>query len=206
MVRPIKSPNDAETSDKLLFVAALEFARRGFEGAKLADIAEEVGIKRPSLLYHYPSKQELYVAVIRRAFADLGAALEGATAKSEGTFVERFDDLVKRLLVFFDEHTEIATLILRELLDGHGPGQSLLVEAGVPLLLRVEKFVREEGDGIARKDLPVRQALLQIFATTLVKCAAGPLRDPLWGKTDKTRALARALFIAPTRDATNLEA
>lgn len=195
MVRPIKSATDAETSERLLRVATQEFARRGFEGARLSDIAEEVGIKRPSLLYHYPSKQELYGAVIQSIFVELGRALASAVERPNGSFVERFDDLVKQLVLFFDAHPEIATLILRELMDGHGPGQSLLLEAGVPLLLRVEKFIREDGEGIARKDIPARQALLQIFATTLVKCAAGPLREPLWGKTDKTRALARAVFI-----------
>src|SRR5688572_30189325 len=182
MARPIRSPDDLETSDKLLAVARGEFAKRGFEGARLSDIAEEVGIKRPSLLYHYPTKQDLYSAVVNRAFADLGTALEGATQKSGASFVERFDELVKKLVAFFDERPDVATLILRELVDDQGPGQLLLLDAGVPLLLKMERFVREEGDGVTRRDLPIRQALLQTFAAVLVKSASGRLREPLWGK------------------------
>lgn len=208
MARPIRTEESIETPERLIAVASSEFARRGFEGARLADIAEEVGIRRPSLLYHYPSKQDLYSAVIKSAFDDLGRALEGALARSPRSprstdprkseaFLDRFDELIKRCVSFFDQRPDIAVLILRELLDGHGPGQSLLLEAGVPLLLRVEKFIREEGEGVARRELSVRQALLQVFAGILVKAAAGPLREPLWGKQDKTRALARALFISP---------
>jgi AcrR family transcriptional regulator len=192
MARPVRTAESAETSGKLLAVASAEFARRGFDGARLADIAEEVGIRRPSLLYHYPSKQDLYAAVIRQAFSDLGLALQSATDE-KAPFQTRFDELVKRCVAFFDDRPDIATLILRELLDGHGPGQSLLLEAGVPILLRVEKFIREEGKNIARRELPIRQALLQVFSGILVQASAGPLREPLWGKLDKTRVLAKML-------------
>lgn len=205
MARPIRTPDTAETPDRLLAVASAEFARRGFEGARLADIAEEAGIRRPSLLYHYPSKQDLYSAVIHSVFSELGRALEGALVKTQTGFVERFDELVKRCVAFFDDRPDIARLILRELLDGTGPGQSLLLEAGVPILLRVEKFVREDGEQVTRREVPVRQALLQIFSGILVKAGSGPLREPLWGKQDKTRALARALFLTPARAADDVE-
>lgn len=205
MARPIRSPDTAETPDRLLAVASAEFAERGFEGARLADIAEEAGIRRPSLLYHYPSKQDLYSAVVHSAFRALGSALEGALLKTHATFVERFDELVKRCVAFFDDRPDIARLILRELLDGHGPGRSLLLDAGVPILLRVEKFVREDGENITRRDVPVRQALLQIFSGIIVRAGSGPLREPLWGKSDKTRALARAIFMTPARAADEVE-
>lgn len=194
MARPRTRPDEVQTTERLLLAAETVFARDGFEGAKLADIAAEVGIRRPSLLYHYPSKQALYSDVIQSVFGDLGQAL-GAATTTPGSFSERFDLIIKALVLFFDARPSVATLILRELVDGRGPGHALLLEAGVPILQRIERFVKEEGRGAARPEVPIRAGLLQVFASVLVRAAAGPLRDPLWGKTDRTRVLARILFM-----------
>ncbi|MCK6551749.1 TetR/AcrR family transcriptional regulator [Myxococcota bacterium] len=193
MGRPRARPDEAATTERLLAAATEVFAAHGFDGANLAEIAESVGITRPSLLYHYPSKQALYAAVITGVFTELGAALVEAT-ESTGAFVERFDDVIRRVVAFFDERPTAATLILRELLDARGPGRVLLLEAGVPVLQRIERFVRDEGRGVVRAEVPLRAAMLQTFSGVLVRAAAGPLREPLWGKTDRTRALARILL------------
>jgi AcrR family transcriptional regulator len=193
MGRPRARPDDAATTEKLLASAIEEFAAHGFDGAHLADIAESVGITRPSLLYHYPSKQALYSAVITAVFTELGARLAVAT-ESTGAFLERFDDVIRRVALFFDERPAAATLILRELVDARGPGRVLLLEAGVPVLQRIERFVRDEGRGAVRAEVPLRAAILQTFSGVLVRAAAGPLREPLWGKTDRTRVLARLLL------------
>jgi TetR/AcrR family transcriptional regulator len=192
MGRPRLQENDVATRDRLLEAAEAEFADRGFEGARLEDIAEQAGIRRPSLLYHFATKDELYAAVVRTVFSSLGDMLLEATSL-EGPFSERFDRAVRRLTAFFEDRPSAGPLILRELLDRRGPGHALLLEAGVPILQRMERFVRDEGRASLRSDVPIRQALLQIFSAVIVRASAGPLRDPIWGKIDKTRSLARAL-------------
>lgn len=51
------------TSNKIMSVALRHFARNGYEGASLADIAAEVGIKKPSIYNHFKGKDELFMAV-----------------------------------------------------------------------------------------------------------------------------------------------
>lgn len=55
------------TAKKIMNVALRHFAQNGYEGASLADIAAEVGIKKPSIYNHFKDKDELFKAVYQDA-------------------------------------------------------------------------------------------------------------------------------------------
>lgn len=52
----------------LLIAAALErFSKQGFDAASLSQIAEDVGIKKPSIYAHFKSKEDIYLKVMHLA-------------------------------------------------------------------------------------------------------------------------------------------
>ena len=194
MARPKLKADAVATTERLLDAAEAEFGAKGFDRTRLQDIAKRVGISRPSLLYHFESKQVLYAAVVHKAFASLGEALLGAFA-NKSTFAERIDRIVGLFNEFLESHPAMASLILRELVDGRGPGREMLLEAGVPVLDQVEAFAKGEGR-VEVRGVPVRVALMQLVAGTLLRATAGPLLEPLWGDDkDYSRAIARVLFV-----------
>jgi AcrR family transcriptional regulator len=195
--RPLASADALATPERLLDAAEQSFARAGFGAARLEDIAGAAGIRRPSLLYHYPSKSSLYAAVVRRTFTQLGAALMAAIARPVD-FATRLDSVVRTYAGFLAEHPGHAQILVRELLDTEGPGREILLGEVVPLLNVLERFVRVEGHGVVRPDVPVRAAILQVASGVVLRSAAGALQGPLWGPVDHAGELARVLFFGPS--------
>jgi len=55
------------TANRIKAVALSHFARYGYEGTSLANIAQEVGIKKPSIYAHFKGKEELYFICLESA-------------------------------------------------------------------------------------------------------------------------------------------
>ena len=52
---------------KAILSAALDtFSQFGFHGTRLEQIAELAGVSKTNLLYYFPSKEALYIAVLRQ--------------------------------------------------------------------------------------------------------------------------------------------
>src|SRR3954467_2743630 len=62
------------TRQDILDVAAREFADRGFAGGRGGELAGERRTTRRMIYYYYGSKEQLFVAVLERAYAEIRAA------------------------------------------------------------------------------------------------------------------------------------
>ncbi|MGZ6095558.1 MAG: TetR/AcrR family transcriptional regulator, partial [Polyangiales bacterium] len=128
--------------EKLLDAAEAEFAARGFEGARLEDIAAACGMRRASLLYHFESKQALYENVLERAFGDLGRMMASAIARPAASYADRLDDVIGRLIDDFVRRPLFARLILRDTLDQDGVSAERGRRFVAPLLELGDAFIR----------------------------------------------------------------
>lgn len=57
------------TATRIREVALTHFAKNGYEGASLADIATDVGIKKQSIYTHFKGKDELFLALFVEVLA-----------------------------------------------------------------------------------------------------------------------------------------
>jgi AcrR family transcriptional regulator len=66
---------DAErTKEEILDVATREFADQGFAGARVDEIADQTRTTKRMIYYYFGSKEQLFVAVLERAYATIRAA------------------------------------------------------------------------------------------------------------------------------------
>src|SRR5262245_49740204 len=108
--RPVRRRSHGlRTRAEIVAAAERHFAERGFEAARLEDVAAEVGIRRAAIFYHFGDKQELYAAVLDELLRDWTAALPSsgsAAARLEGSLTGWIDYVARR--------PTLARLLLRE--------------------------------------------------------------------------------------------
>lgn len=71
----------ASTREKILDVALDLFSDQGFDGTSMREIAQRLGITKPSIYYHFASKEDILLALHMRAHESGKAALARLTGE-----------------------------------------------------------------------------------------------------------------------------
>src|SRR5437870_914812 len=111
-------PRPARVSPaRILDAAAVEFADRGFGGARVDRIARRARVNKAMLYYHFHSKQSLYRAMLRTVFAEASARML-AIADGGGSPAVKLDRVVSAFAGFIREHDVFPKIMLREVAEG----------------------------------------------------------------------------------------
>jgi len=180
------------------------FALDGFDGTPLQAIADDVGVTKQTLLYYYPSKEDLRRAVIGQLIEHwrqiLPRLLEAVTSGKK-----RFDALTGELVRFFQTDPLRARLVMREMLDNPEDMRARLVEGLRPWLLLIAEYIRQGQQlGIIYEDVDPESYVMHVImlvAATIANLAILPRvlsGGPLEGGADEERYLSELSRFART--------
>ncbi len=140
------------TREAILVEARRCFAESGFDGTSLNDIAAGVGIRRPSLLHHFPSKEAIYREVFETALSDWIVRIEVAGNAQGKEPWDQMEFVLDTAFDWFTANPEFVRMMRREALDSTGHLGFDLGATLKPLFDRaVAFFDREMGLGTFRK-------------------------------------------------------
>lgn len=94
--------------------AATVFADRGLDGTRMEDIVRATGIPRPTLYYHFASKNEILAWLLDRLLTDLSSDISRVLNREEPA-ARRLDAVIGTYLRLFAEHRDLCTVLLSEL-------------------------------------------------------------------------------------------
>jgi len=102
---------------RLVASAAQEFAARGFDGAKVDRITARARVNKAMLYYHFGSKREVYLEVVREMVRTVGSRAR-AIADGPGTAEDKLDAWVAALIEEAAARPWFASIMLREVASG----------------------------------------------------------------------------------------
>jgi AcrR family transcriptional regulator len=140
------------TAERILMAALDAFGTRGFGATSLDDLAGELGIRKQTILYWYPSKDALLDAAIDRTADEVSRRLERAVAAADPGFA-RVEAIVRAMFRLAARHPSMVGF-LREVTRLGPPASSRLLGALAPLIDRAAGYLGEEMDAgrVRRRD------------------------------------------------------
>jgi len=195
-------PRDIRSS--ILSEALRLFAENGFEGTSVQTIADAVGIKKPSLLYHFSSKDDLREAVIAKLLNHWTRELPRLLAKVTSQY-EGFAATIKSLAQYFTKDTNRARLAVREMLDRPAEIRDLIQQHLHHWIQLLANHIRlGQQSGVFKSEVNPEAYIMQIIimvigtvAFSTVASAFGPQsNDVLQSRIHELVRIAReALFV-----------
>jgi len=111
----------------ILNTAEQLFARHGYDGVSMQQIATAAAISKANIYHHFQSKEKLYLALLKQGLEDMKQLLD-SLQEIEGSARTRLAHFSAEHLNHIRANSSISKLILRELLDGDSSRGEMLAK------------------------------------------------------------------------------
>lgn len=173
-------------ANEILDAAEGLFATRPFHEVLLDDIAAKARVGKGTVYLHYSSKEDVYLAVVRRGFEAVLARLDAELPGLDGQAWAQMEVIVASLVDFAFAHPGVFQLMRTGVVTPEDPG---LVRTRARLTERIEKTLRSgAARGVLRDPCP---ALTTQF---VFSCVRGASLYPAKGMTRESLA-AHILYL-----------
>jgi AcrR family transcriptional regulator len=164
------------TRARVLRAATELFAERGFHGTTIRDVAERAGANVASGHYHFGSKRDLYVEVLRATFAEVRAILAHGGVQPDQAALDRMSRA--ELQAFLERRIGVVlgsllgpppslhgTLMQREMLDPSDALPIVIAEFIAPMVEETAAIVRRLAPGM--DDERVRWSVMSVMGQAI---------------------------------------
>jgi AcrR family transcriptional regulator len=153
------------TRARVVDAAVVAYGTRGYDATSLDALARELGIRKQTILYYFPSKEALLDAAIDRTAAELSVILERALARADDGW-GRIEAIVRSVFRLAARRPELLGL-LREVSRLGPPAATRLTSALSPLIGRAALFLEVEMDAGAMRRHDPKLLLLAAYSTVI---------------------------------------
>ncbi len=169
-----------DTRDRVLSVAQDLFAEHGYRGTSLRDIARRIGIKAPSLLHHFPSKEQLYLAALDRIFEGMEESAQRVLS-GRGGYQEACRAAIIGAIDYIAASPDSMRIIWHEMTEESGVGRQLLKRRVPPLFAMGVNFIfRGQRAGEFREEVDPFHFLLSLNSITIGFFTTAAMVRRLW--------------------------
>lgn len=147
-------PLTKEQTEKILSIAAEEFADKGFAGTAVSSIAKKAGVSVGVIYKYYAGKEDLFNACVAKSLDTMEEVLD-MTGSTGGSLMDMIGKLMSKAQSFAKENPEYIRLYHQITVSGSPAGKARsaeLIESGTAGLY--EEFIRKASEaGEIRGDI-----------------------------------------------------
>jgi AcrR family transcriptional regulator len=113
-------PQTDDTGARILDAAARLMSRHGFDATSAQDVADDAGVNKALIFYHFGNKSRLFEQVLERYLEGLHEALSRAAADAACAPQHRVHAMIDAWIDYIEAHPEYPALVQRELANAQG--------------------------------------------------------------------------------------
>ncbi len=185
------------TREKIKAAALEEFVERGYDGARMQEIANRAGANKAMIHYYFQSKDVLFEAILRETFEELFQLYSQIWGAADQLPEEVIAKTVHAHFHFLSEHLYLPRIIVREL-NSNNP----IVEKVMHDLFQHDgnDNIRQAVDTLAAgikagklRKVDPKQTIWNIIGLNLFFFIAKPLLKEIWEEefVDEEKLLAK---------------
>lgn len=164
---------DLNTEQKILNAAKAVFIRKGLEGSRMHEIADEAGINKALLHYYFRSKDKLFEGVFRDAFFKLIPDTLSVLKKDLPLF-EKIRIFSENYIDIFIDNPFIPGFVMHELQRDPDRIVGLIEDIGIQPEIFAEQITSEIEKGNIQPIDP-RQIVVNLLAMCVFPFVASPI-------------------------------
>ncbi|OZI77291.1 TetR/AcrR family transcriptional regulator [Bordetella genomosp. 12] len=107
-----RPPTLTAARERILEAAAALFAQSGYEGSSIADLATAIGVSKAAIYHYYPTKQDIYDAIIVEVLGGLLAAVTQACAAQQAADARLRAFMLAHADYFEAHHDQFVTMLI----------------------------------------------------------------------------------------------
>ncbi len=130
------------TKDLIIDSAEKLFARFGYLGVSMADIADSLEITKAALYYHFSSKEDLYLKVLENAFREFSETIK-KISDEDLNIQKKFCKTITTYIDFSLKRKGLAKLTMRELSKDDNNIIYFIAKTKMEIANQLEPTVRE---------------------------------------------------------------
>jgi AcrR family transcriptional regulator len=153
--------------ERIVAAATREFSEKGYQGASINTLVDDLGISKGSIFQYFTNKKGLFLFIFQAAVDRVRRTL--VAVKEETEDLEVFERIRRSLLVgvdFVRRHPQIYRIYLKLLFDREVPYRAELLKAIRLFSAEYLSSLMEKGleRGEIRRDIPLEQAVFVLDA------------------------------------------
>ncbi|MCX7982616.1 MAG: TetR/AcrR family transcriptional regulator [Syntrophales bacterium] len=163
-----------DINERILNAATRVFARSGYGGARMAEIASEAGVNKATIYYHIGGKDDLYREVLHRVIKKVAHNLDYvfSTPMKPLEKLQAYIETINRIMA---ENPYVPPIVIREIVTGGAHIPQMVIDELLKVIGRLGEIITE---GVERGELhPVHPFLFHIM--TAGSCALSRLAGAL---------------------------
>lgn len=176
---------DNQTEEQILEAAQQVFQAKGMDGARMQEIADKASINKAMLHYYYRSKQLLFEAVFKKAFALLAPQLN-AILNDDSALEDKIKSFTHNYISFMMKHPYLPNFIIQELNRNPKFIESIKNNVAFPNISKFKTQVEEEVENGSIVPINAEQLFINILSLNVFPFVASPLIKAFTNVDDNT--------------------